>query len=447
VRWSGRALILLLTILGWLSLPTLVSAHAVVVRSEPSGVCVSVAASVPLPGDSRCVLDGTEDIPLSQSPIAVRLWFSEPVEPFGTGLWVVGPSGERVDRGPVRQSVTALGVDVDATKPGTYLVHWQIVAADTHPGRGSYRFVVGQPGGVLAAVDEAADRPDTTAVAPIGFALEVAARWLHFLGYALAFGVLAIRVLAFRPNVAMAGGEAEAISKRLWLLINLGIALLIIAEPIALLGQTGSLGAGAVFNPDLVSAALDSSFGRAMALRLGVPFLLWLLVGIVREGAVWAEGAGLGLGLGLGLLDGASAHARSVEPLWLGLSLNALHLAAMGAWLGGLIAIAAIARRHSASGPLLRYFGRVALGGLAITSLTGLSLAASHLAGLPDLTGTTYGIALAGKTALLGLIVIVVGTRRRKLGSLGSSGKVAEIVGIALVLVVAGILVSLPPPV
>jgi hypothetical protein len=50
--------------------------------------------------------------------------------------------------------------------------------------------------------------------------------------------------------------------------------------PIALPGQTGSLGADAVFNPNLVSTALDSSFGRALALRLGVPFLLWFLVGI-----------------------------------------------------------------------------------------------------------------------------------------------------------------------
>jgi len=56
---------------------------------------------------------------------------------------VLGPSGHRVDHGSVSAADTHLSVAVDAAEPGTYQVRWGVIAADTHPARGSFTFSVG----------------------------------------------------------------------------------------------------------------------------------------------------------------------------------------------------------------------------------------------------------------------------------------------------------------
>ncbi|HLZ10507.1 MAG TPA: copper resistance protein CopC, partial [Chloroflexota bacterium] len=405
--------------------------------------CLSVAASVPLPGDQRCDVVGTENIPLVQPPTAVRVWFSESVEPYGEGLWVIGPDGGRSDRGPVRVSPFAESIDVDATQTGTYLVHWQIVAADTHPARGSFTFVVRQPGGVLASVGNSDLRAEASAVAPIGLALGVVARWLHFLGYALGFGVLAFWLFII-PFAAKSRPLVEEAASRIWLLVNVGIVLLVVAEPIALLGQTASLGPGAIFNPDIVSAALDSSFGRALGVRLGAPFLLWLLVGVARNGSRRSLVIAMGLALALGFFDGTTAHARGVEPVWLSLIVNAAHVSALGFWLGGLAGLVAVwpflqgVADAGVRNSIADRFGRGAIVSVLVLIATGAVMAALHLRGPADLLDTSYGVVLAAKIAFVVAFLLFVGLMRA--ARAGPRLWVAECVVIAGVLILAGLL-------
>ena len=73
---------------------------------------------------------------------------------------------------------------------------WQALAADTHPSRGAFRFVVGQPSAnpYLAAVSGG----EIGTASPLGFVLQALARWIHFVGFALAFGIIAYQVLTRR---------------------------------------------------------------------------------------------------------------------------------------------------------------------------------------------------------------------------------------------------------
>ena len=144
--------------------------------------------------------------------------FSEPVDPVGAGISVTGPTGADATNGAVRRRGDTLTRPIDARTRGTYVVEWLVVGGDAHPARGAFLFSVGMqtrsglPGGSDA-----------------GLVLQAVARWLSLAGFALGFGV---------PFAAALSGGMTA---RLWRLVTGGVALMVVAEPVALLGQTTTL--------------------------------------------------------------------------------------------------------------------------------------------------------------------------------------------------------------
>src|SRR5207247_1769796 len=137
----------------------------------------------------------------------------------------------------VRQPLGNLG-------PGTYVVQWQVESGDTHPARGKFAFSVGQASPPTEALTSAEGGEITTA----GLGLQSIGRWLHFSGYVLTFGILAA-CLVSRGSVP-------------WRWVNAGIALLLLAEPFALFGQTSSLGLEQTFDSEVLFDALSTGFGR-----------------------------------------------------------------------------------------------------------------------------------------------------------------------------------------
>jgi copper transport protein len=238
---------------------------------------------------------------------------------------------------------------------------------------------------------------------PLGFALQAVARWLHFLGFALAFGTVAYQVLTRREP-------------RLRRLVIAGVVLLIAAEPVALVAQLASLS----FDGDTAIAVLASGFGRLLGLRLGIAFLVWALLALESPWPV------LGLGAVMALIDGASAHAIPGLP-GAGLLLDAIHVAAMGIWVGGLVALLFAPDRR---------FRPYAIGAFAVAIGTGLLLALAHLGSPAAVVTTGYGLALLVKAAVVASAVALAVLGRRRIE-----------VGMAmLILVMAAVLVSLPPP-
>jgi putative copper export protein len=226
----------------------------------------------------------------------------------------------------------------------------------------------------------------------------------------------------------------------------------LVAEPLALFGQTGSLGPDAILDPATVSAALDSRFGRVLSERVAAPVALWVLLGLADTGVSWAIPLALPLAWALAVVDGLAAHATSVQPASLGLLLNALHVTAMGLWIGGLIALVSIwpALKQSADGTackdVVRRFGPLAALSLGILAVTGLAMSILHLTRPADLITTAYGTVLVVKSAvalvaLLAALVVIIARRVRP-----RRWWLLEVVGLVGVLAIAGLLVSLPPP-
>ncbi len=393
---------LLGVLLLWLLLPHPALAHAAVVALDPPRGSVQ-----------------------PQPPTVVRITFSEPVTPFGRGIDVYSPSGRLVS-GTAVASGSELVDGLNELGPGTYLVEWRVVARDTHPSRGSYTFSVGHRGPVPAGLAPASD---LGSVAPAGLLLQALSRWLHFLGFALAFGTVAFQLLVLR--------ETEP-APRLRRLAYAGIALLVAAEPIALVAQAASLG---TIDSASLADVLGSAFGRVLALRLGAALLLWGLFGAIRQTRGRGAGAILALGAALAGVDGLAGHTIAGLPQAAAYLLTALHVAAMAVWVGGFAGLLATVGAAGDRRTLLARFGRYARVSVAVLLLSGALLALVHLRGPSDLLFSAYGLTLAIKLAAVAVALLAAWLGGRRL----HSGR-PEAVALAGVLALAALISSLPPP-
>ena len=402
-------------------------AHAVLLRADPADLCL-LPSGDSLAADTPGCRTG---VVLSAPPPSVELLFSEPVQPVGRGLRVIGPDGRRADRGLARATGAQVSVPVDAQAPGTYRVIWSVISPDTHPEFGTMTFSVRRPGGIVAE-----GAPAAGAAGGWGTALGALAHLLHFCGYALGFGIFAAAWLA--------GAGGPAAPESMWRALGLGVALLLAAEPVAFAAESVSLGALGGADPAVMGAVLDSSFGRVLAQRLAAAILLWVLAGAIRSGALRAAWTVPVLGVALAFVDGEAAHAASVAPAWWGLGVNTVHVCAMGLWTGTL-AFVVLPPAPPRSSRGWRISARVlAPAAVAGAAATGAVMAFQHLAGLRDFVANPYGRTL-GVKVLAAVAAAAFGWFgvRRPLPRLLRW----EAAALLAVLALAGLLVLLRPPV
>ncbi len=368
-------------------LPVNVFAHAVLVGSDPPAGAV-----------------------LAAPPARVTVTFSEAVTAAGPGLAVLSPAGRAATRGPVRVRGDQISVAVGAAAAGTYLVRWQVISADTHPSAGEQTFSVGHPSAVPTP-----GLPSVGAQDPVGLLLESFGRWLHLAGLALGFGTIAFRVLLL-PDAE------ERTDRRLDRLATAGAALLVLAEPVALMGAAAALGTGP-------GEVLDSPFGRVLAVRGAGALLFWAALATIREEGGRGRVALLGLGAALTLADGLGNHVIAGPPALLTIGLGAVHEAAMAVWAGGVVAWLAM------GGGVLG-FGRVAGIAFAVLVVSGAALAVGNVRSPVHLLDTGYGAVLVLKVVAVGATAVIAALGSRRLEAWALAGVVA----------VAALLANLPPP-
>ncbi len=84
---------------------------------------------------------------VAQSPTAVKIWFTQKLEPSFSGMEVLDAKGTRVDNGDAKvdaQDSSLLQVSLKPLPPGTYKVVWRVVSVDTHATNGDFTFTVTQ---------------------------------------------------------------------------------------------------------------------------------------------------------------------------------------------------------------------------------------------------------------------------------------------------------------
>jgi putative copper export protein len=173
-------------------------------------------------------------------------------------------------------------------------------------------------------------------------------------------------------------------------------------------------------------SALASPFGRVLGLRLAAALLLWAVLGALRQ-APWLQWAIPSLGVALSVVDATASHGTPALPQPMGLVLNAIHVSAMGVWVGG---VAAYLLAPSGG------FRRVAAWSAGLLVLSGAALAFLHFTNPLQTVSTAYGAILVVKLPLVALALWFAWRARRHV----------ELFAVGAVLLAAAVLVSLPPP-
>jgi copper transport protein len=373
------------------------SAHAELVASMPS---------------QRAVI-GSE-------PTQVTLRFSEEIVLRLSAMKVIGPDGRRLDAGSLHAGpfgADSMAVDLAAdTKHGTFVVVWQVTAADDgHASSGTVMFAVGAASVPASVAGLGHDRL-TSAVYDAG-------QWVGFAGLAMVGGVAALHTYrrkgqAYGPDASDASTEPAAPvpnATPTWP-AALGWSLLLIGTLIQLTAYAPAargLPLSHLLDRSLLSVTLATREGHAFMARLLV-LAVAAVVGDTMLRRAAGPGVPLAFTLAMAATWGATGHAATGSGAPVAMVALTLHVAAMAVWVGGLFMVTVLlAGRGEAVAAAVRRFSRLALGAVAVLVATGLYQAWREVGSTSALLDTTYGRLLLTKVVIL---LCVIGVARRSRG-------------------------------
>ncbi len=359
-----------------LMLPAAASAHAILLRTDPSN-----------------------DSVVQQQPRTVTLRFNEPVESAFGAIRVYDSSARRFDNGEVTRPddrTVATGID-GPLEPGTYTVTWRVISADSHPVHGAFVFHYKKagvkPGGIAASLN--LDPPKSVQVG-----LDVA----RFLDFAL---LLLLAGGAGALLWALASAPAPVRRRLGTVLVGaaVGLAVVALAGIVFEGGVAGGFSLGDSLRWSVFHGVLETRFGKIWLAQAFFAAVLAGLALLVRQrGDRWAAYLTAGLAIALLATPGLAGHAHTAGGV--ALVADVVHLAAGAAWTGGLLflmlaLIWAAEERWPLASRAVPRFSNLAV--VSVVALIGAGTINAYLEvkawrGLWD---TTYGLLLLTKIALV----------------------------------------------
>lgn len=398
---------------------------------------------------------------VATAPAQVTLSFSEQVAMGDDSIRVMDPAGKRVDTGELRDmcsgSTIRYGTALHSGLPdGTYTVAWQAVSADSHPVSGAFTFSIGAPSATSVTL------PDRQAGGgPVGIAYGIA-RYAAYAGFTVLVGGAAFILLCWRRGAAER--SLQKLVLRGWVTLTAAtLAMLVLRTP-----YTGSGKFADAFDLDGLGAVLDTKTGASFVSRLLLLGAAALFIAVLfgayarrqKISAAPAEEAGDAgdagadaedldeqkkdtSDLAFGLAIGGTVVAAGIAATWalaehastgiqpgIAMPVDILHLLAVAAWLGGLVALlVALHKVPDLEREAVRRFSRVAFISVLVLAATGVYQAWRQLGSWSALTGTSYGQLLIIKVALVAVLIGVACLSRKWTGRLGEvdSSEVAEV--------------------
>ena len=235
--------------------------------------------------------------------------------------------------------------------------------------------------------------------------LDVVLRLLALASQALMIGGVAFVLLVVLPFRAEIGAEADAILARCWNLLRWGAAFGMIGA-VAYIVINVALLYGSAGVP--ISEGLLANFALAEATRFVAAAGLFILASglTVGSGRRW----GLGLLAAL-LLVSAAANSHSVSRMTGQIPMaiaDGMHQLGASVWIGGIpYFVIALARTHDglAWRRVGKRFSQMSMASVAGLVAAGLVLAYVFVGSWQGLYGTSYGVMVIGKVALLGILL------------------------------------------
>ncbi|MEU8237601.1 copper resistance protein CopC [Actinoplanes missouriensis] len=388
------------------------------------------------------------------APNRVTLTFSESVQLIPGKIRVIAPDGSQADQGDPSVSGGEVTVPLrSGGGRGTYLVSYRVISADSHPVAGTITYSVG-----AASTPPAASAEDQVRVDPVVRALIPVGKYLGYVGLVLLVGPVLVLALLWPQRLDRSGPGR---------LIWTGIGLVTGSTLLGLYLQAPyTLGVG-LFDVRVgdLRDVLGSTFGAVMLVRLGVviaaAFLLRPLLGGPRGGGGGESKLDLAL---LGVLGVAAlatwpltGHPTASPVAGVSVVIDAIHLAAMAVWLGGLVMLFGflLPRANGRElGAILPIWSRWAAAAVGALIFAGVVQALMEVASLDGLINSTYGRLILAKIGLAAIVIGVAAYSRKLVRDRSAEeapGPLRRIVSIelaitAVVLAITAALVQISPP-
>jgi copper transport protein len=402
------------------------SAHAALVGTDPAGGSV-----------------------VPDAPNKVTLTFSESVQLLSGKIQVLAPDGSRADQGDPTADGSRVTIALrSGGGKGTYLVSYRVISADSHPVGGSFTYSVGAASAPpTAAVDDTKVDPVVRALIPVG-------KYLGYAGLVLLVGPVLVLALLW-PHRLSRRGPARLIWTGVGLIIGSTLLAIWLQAPYSI--GTGLLDVRVADLRDV----LGSTFGAVMLVRLGVLCAAALLVRPLLRGSGGESKADLAL---LGVLGVAAlatwpltGHPTASPVAGVSVVIDAIHLAAMSVWLGGLVMLAGFLLPRADErelGAILPIWSRWAATAVTALILAGVIQALIEVSSFDGLVSSTYGRLILVKAGLaVGVLGLAWFSRRlvqRRTAEAEPRGLrrivLAELAITAVVLGVTAALVQIAPP-
>jgi copper transport protein len=385
------------------------------------------------------------------APNKITLTFSESVQLVSGKIQVLGPDNGRADEGAPKQDGDTVTIPLrSGGGRGTYLVSYRVISADSHPIGGTITYSVGAPSTTpTATINDTKIDPLVRGLIPVG-------KYLGYAGLVLLVGPVLVLALLW-PHRLSRRGPAK--------LVYTGIGLVLFSTIWALWLQAPyALGVG-VFGVKVsdIRDVLGSTFGAVMLVRLGVILAAAVLLRPMLRGEGGESKADLAL---LGVLGVAAlatwpltGHPTASPVAGVSVVVDAIHLASMSVWLGGLVMLVAFLLPQANErelGAILPIWSRWAATAVGALILAGVVQALIEVASFKGLVDSTYGILILVKVALAMMVVGVAAYSRKLVRTKTAEGAggarklrrpvYVELAITAVVLGVTAALVQISPP-
>ncbi|WP_052664918.1 copper resistance CopC/CopD family protein [Nitriliruptor alkaliphilus] len=387
------------------------------------------------PASAHAVLTGStpsDGEALDTPPGEVLLSFNEPVATNEGALRVFDADGTRIDDGPLEYDhPTKVAVALPDLDDGAYVAAYRVVSADSHPISGTITFTVGDAQALDAEAVAAIAGPGAGLLGTVGSIL----RGLGYVGTLLAAGAVVFAAVVARGPADRR--RAERVGRPAAVL---GAAAVAVHLPVQAAAVSGFGLFTAVTDLGVLGDTLTSGFGQSWLARLVALLALavpWFVARPTpadrpsptvdteqtsdpkgtRYPLVWL-GAAAALALGSYLLDG---HQNTVEPTWLLVGGDAVHLAGAAAWFGGLVLLWVTLRATRleddpvGAATVIARFSRLALWSVVALALAGTAMSFPLVRSIDALTSTSYGWMLLAKVGLVVVVVAIAAYNRQRL--------------------------------
>jgi copper transport protein len=372
----------------------LLAALAVLLAQSPAAAHAALLRSSPGAGTT-----------VPEAPSEVVLTFSEPISPVNDKIRIIGPDGERADRGTPSADGPTLRIQLRDNAPrGTYLVSYRVISADSHPVPGGFTFSVGAPSATAPTLPE--EKIDDTVTNLLALA-----KYTGYLGLVLLVGAALVLTLLWPSRLGQRGPR-----RLLWTgfgLVALGtIAGVYLQAPyttgVSVLGATGG---------DLADV-LESRYGVAGLVRLACLVVSAILLRPLLAGRGGKVDRALLLIVAvIGAVTWPLAGHPAASPVpAVSVVVDSLHLAAAAVWVGGLVMLAAFllpkAKEQELSA-ILPIWSRWAALAVSTLLIAGVISALIEVGTPTALIDTSYGRLVLVKVGLVGLMLGAAAVARR----------------------------------